>query len=76
MYKRQPFLVGDEAYLPLREVLRALDLALREANGVAVLQPQLATLDMRQGDSRVTLFAHGGAMLHARVVQELSLIHI
>jgi N-acetylmuramoyl-L-alanine amidase len=67
-----PFLVGDEAYLPLREVLRALDLALREANGVAVLQPQLATLDMRQGDSRVTLFAHGGAMLHARVVQESS----
>ncbi len=67
-----PFLVGDEAYLPLREVLRALDLALREANGVAVLQPQLATLDVRQEDSKVTVFAHGGAMLHARVVQESS----
>lgn len=67
-----PFLVGDEAYLPLREVLRALDLALREANGVAVLQPQLATLDVRQEDSKVTVFAHGGATLHARVVQESS----
>jgi N-acetylmuramoyl-L-alanine amidase len=65
-----PFLVGDEAYLPLREVLRALDLALREENGVAVLQPQLATLDVRQEDSRVTLFAHGGATLHARIAQE------
>jgi N-acetylmuramoyl-L-alanine amidase len=65
-----PFLMGDEAYLPLREVLRALDLALREENGVAVLQPQLATLDVRQEDSRVTLFAHGGATLHARIAQE------
>ena len=65
-----PYLVGDEAYLPLREVLRALDLALREDNGVAVLQPQLATLDVRQEASRVTLFAHGGATLHARVAQE------
>lgn len=67
-----PFLVGDEAYLPLREVLRALDLALREENGVAVLQPQLTTLDVRQEDSRMTLFAHGGATLHARVAQESS----
>ncbi|MGA7202588.1 MAG: hypothetical protein WBX26_12220, partial [Candidatus Cybelea sp.] len=65
-----PYLVGDEAYLPLREVLRALDLALRQENGVAVLQPQLATLDVRQEASRVTLFAHGGATLHARVAQE------
>jgi N-acetylmuramoyl-L-alanine amidase len=65
-----PFLVGDEAYLPLREVLRALDLALREENGVAVLQPQLAALDVRQEASRVTLFAHGGATLHARIAQE------
>jgi N-acetylmuramoyl-L-alanine amidase len=67
-----PFLVGDEAYLPLREVLRALDLALREENGVAVLQPQLAALDVRQEDARVTLFAHGGTTLHARVAQESS----
>ncbi len=65
-----PFLVGDEAYLPLREVLRALDLALHEENGVAVLQPQLAALDVRQEASRVTVFAHAGATLHARVVQE------
>jgi N-acetylmuramoyl-L-alanine amidase len=35
-----------------------------------VLQPQLATLDVRQEASRVTLFAHGGATLHARVAQE------
>jgi N-acetylmuramoyl-L-alanine amidase len=65
-----PYLVGDEAYLPLREVLRALDLALHEENGVAVLQPQLAALDVRQEASRVTVFAHGGATLHARIVQE------
>jgi N-acetylmuramoyl-L-alanine amidase len=67
-----PFVVGDEAYLPLREVLRALDLALRDEDGVAVLQPQLTTLDVRQEVSRVTVFAHGGATLHARVAQESS----
>lgn len=67
-----PFLAGDEAYLPLREVLRSLDLALREENGVAVLQPQLAALDVRQDGARAIVFAHGGATLHARIAQESS----
>lgn len=65
-----PFLSGDEAYLPLRELLRSLDLALRQDGGVAILQPQLSSLNLRQVDGRVTLLAHGGAPLHARIAQQ------
>ncbi|HEY2555268.1 MAG TPA: N-acetylmuramoyl-L-alanine amidase [Candidatus Cybelea sp.] len=65
-----PFLVGDEAYLPMRELLRSLDLALRQDGSVAVLQPQLSSLDVRQQGERVTLLAHGGAVMHARIVQQ------
>ncbi|HEY2475005.1 MAG TPA: N-acetylmuramoyl-L-alanine amidase [Candidatus Cybelea sp.] len=65
-----PFLIGDEAYLPLRELLRSLDLALRQDGGAAVLQPQLSSLSLRQVGGRVTLLAHGGAPLHARIVQQ------
>lgn len=67
-----PFLTGDEAYLPLREVLRGLDLALRQQGGIAVLQPQLDALDVRQEGTRATVLLHAGAALHARVVQESS----
>jgi N-acetylmuramoyl-L-alanine amidase len=65
-----PFLVGDEAYLPLREVLRCLDLALRQDGNAEILQPQLSTLDVRQENGRVTLLAHAGVPLHARVVAQ------
>ncbi len=65
-----PFQRGNEAYLPLTEVLRSLDLALRQDGSVAVLQPQLAGLDVRQNGDRVTLFAHAGAPLHPRIVQQ------
>jgi len=65
-----PYVQGDEAYLPLRELLRSLDLALREDGAVAVLQPQLASLDVHQEGVRTTVLAHGGALLHARVVTE------
>jgi N-acetylmuramoyl-L-alanine amidase len=65
-----PFERGDEAYLPLDDVLRSLDLALRRDGPVAILQPQLAALDVRQEGSRTTLLAHGAAPLHPRVVRE------
>ena len=65
-----PFLRGDEPYLPLDDVLRSLDLALRRDGPVAVLQPQLAALDVRQEGNRTTLLAHGAAPLHPRVVRE------
>lgn len=64
-----PYVVSGEAYLPFEDLISALDLALRQDGGVAVLQPQLAALDVRQEGSGVTLFAHGGAPLRARAVQ-------
>jgi N-acetylmuramoyl-L-alanine amidase len=65
-----PFQRGDEAYLPMNEVLHALDLALRQDGAVAVLQPQLASLDVRNEGDRVALLAHGGAPLRPRIVQQ------
>jgi N-acetylmuramoyl-L-alanine amidase len=64
-----PYLQNGEAYLPFEEVLSALDLALRQDGGSTILQPQLAALDVRQEGAGVTLFAHAGAPLRARVVQ-------
>lgn len=65
-----PYERGDEAFLPFNEVLRALDLSLRQDGKAMVLQPQLSTLDVRQDQNGVTLFAHGGAPLHPRVAQQ------
>ncbi|HEX4013901.1 MAG TPA: N-acetylmuramoyl-L-alanine amidase [Candidatus Cybelea sp.] len=65
-----PFVIGDEAYLPMRELLRSLDLALRQDGPVAVLQPQLSSFDLRQQGGRATMLAHAGAVLHARVVAQ------
>lgn len=67
-----PYQRGDEAYLPLTEVLGALDLALRPDGRSEVLQPQLAGLDLRQDGDRVTLLAHAGAPVSARVVRQTS----
>lgn len=65
-----PYTRGNEVYLPFNEVLRGLDLALRDDGAVKVLQPQLASLDVRASRDRVTLLAHGGAPLHPRVVAQ------
>ena len=65
-----PYQRDGEIYLPLTELLRGLDLALRQDGAMAVLQPQLASLDVRTAGSRADLVAHGGAPLHPRVVQQ------
>lgn len=67
-----PYERGDEAYLPLDDVLAALDLALRQDGDLKVLQPQLASLDVRQESDRVIVHAHGGAPIHARVLAQSS----
>jgi N-acetylmuramoyl-L-alanine amidase len=65
-----PYERGNEVYLPLNELLGALGLALRQDGAVKILQPQLAALDVRDDNGRVTLTAHGGAPLHPRIVQQ------
>ncbi len=67
-----PYERNGEVYLPLDEVLRSLDLALRQEGGATILQPQLATLDVRASADRVDVVAHGGAPLRPRVVQSSS----
>jgi N-acetylmuramoyl-L-alanine amidase len=65
-----PYQEGPEVYLPLDEVLRSLDLALRQDGPAAFLQPQLATLDVSTQGGRTTIVAHGGAPLRPRVANE------
>ncbi|MFZ0031487.1 MAG: N-acetylmuramoyl-L-alanine amidase [Candidatus Cybelea sp.] len=65
-----PYERGEEVFLPFNEVLRSLDLALRQDGAAKVLQPQLATLDVRQVNDLVVLNVHGGATLHPRVVRQ------
>jgi N-acetylmuramoyl-L-alanine amidase len=67
-----PYEQSGEVYLPLDELLRTLDLALHQDGSIAVLQPQLSTLDVRAAGDRVTIVAHGGAPLRPRVVQASS----
>jgi len=63
-----PYQQGSEVYLPFDDVLRTLDLALRSDGAGSVLQPQLATLDIRASGDRVSVVAHGGAALHPRIL--------
>jgi N-acetylmuramoyl-L-alanine amidase len=65
-----PFLRGNEAYLPLNEVLGSLDLAMRQDGSVNVIQPQLAAFDVRQAGTSVVLLAHAGAPIRPRVVRQ------
>lgn len=65
-----PYQRGGEVYVPFDDVLRCLDLALRQDGATAVLQPQLASLDVRSAGGRVDLTAHGGAPLRPRVMQQ------
>ncbi|HTX59536.1 MAG TPA: N-acetylmuramoyl-L-alanine amidase [Verrucomicrobiae bacterium] len=65
-----PYLVGDEAYLPLDQLLGALDLAMHRDAAGAFLVPQLTTLDVRSRGTAVTIAAHAGAPLHPRIVAQ------
>lgn len=65
-----PYVRGNEAYLPLDEVLRSLDLALRPDGSSWVLQPQLASLDVRTWGNRADIVARGGVPLRPRLVTD------
>ncbi len=65
-----PYQQGSEVYLPLDEVLRSLDLALRSDGPLSFLQPQLASLDISNQGNTITIVAHGGAPLRPRVVTQ------
>lgn len=66
-----PYVAGNDAYLPLNEVLRSLDLALRRDRSQWVVQPQLASLDVRAWGNRADVVARGGIPLRPRIVQDV-----
>ena len=65
-----PYLVGDEVYLPLDELLHALSYALRSDGSQMVMQPQLSTLDVRAAGGGTTIVARAGAPLRPRLVED------
>ena len=65
-----PYQQGDEIYLPLRELLASLDLAMRRDGMVTVLQPQLDSLDVRTSANRTDVIARAGAPLRPRIIRQ------
>ena len=65
-----PFVQGGEAYLPLNELLRSLDLAVRADGSTWILQPQLASLDVRSWGNRADIVVRAGIPLRPRVVKD------
>ena len=65
-----PYLDGDEVYLPLDELLRALYLAPKRDGAATVLQPQLASIDVRGTGAQATLIARGGSNLQAHLTSD------
>ncbi len=65
-----PFVQGNEVYLPFNELLRSLDVAVRADGSTWILQPQLASLDVRSWGNRADVVVRGGIPLRPRIVQD------
>ncbi len=65
-----PFLRDGEAFVPFGVLMRALDLRPIRDGDLRLLQPQLATLDVRQTDARVEIVAYGAVPLHPHLVRD------
>lgn len=62
-----PFLLNGHPYVPLDELVHALDFAIKADGSQNVLQPQLASLDVQASDAGTKLIAHAGIPLDAHV---------
>ncbi len=65
-----PFMRDGHAYVPFNELLHGLDFAAKTQAGQAVLQPQLAAVDIENTATGTKLVAHAGMPLDARVVSD------
>ncbi|MGH8164514.1 MAG: stalk domain-containing protein, partial [Rhodanobacteraceae bacterium] len=65
-----PFVKNGDAYVPLDELLRALDLAPKRDGGDTILQPQLASIDIQSRGGGTKVVAHAGIPLDAHVVSD------
>jgi N-acetylmuramoyl-L-alanine amidase CwlD len=59
--------LNGHPYVPLDELVHALDFAIKADGSQFVLQPQLASLDVLASDAGTKLVAHAGIPLDARV---------
>lgn len=67
-----PFMLDGHPYVPLDELLHALDFAIKPSGSQLVLQPQLASLDVQAGEGGAKLVAHAGIPIDARITSESS----
>lgn len=65
-----PFLLEGHPYVPLDELIHALDFAIKANGSQPVLQPQLASLDVQTGSNGTRLVAHAGMPIDARITSE------
>ncbi len=62
-----PFLQGQEAFLPLDDLLHSLGLTSRSDGSVNVLQPQLTSVDIKGSGNQAVVVAHAAMPLHPRL---------
>ena len=65
-----PFLLGGHPYVPLDELIHALDFAIKPDGSQLVLQPQLASVDVQNTANGTRLIAHAGMPLDGRITSE------
>jgi N-acetylmuramoyl-L-alanine amidase len=62
-----PFLLDGHAYVPLDELIHALDFAIKPQGSQLILQPQLAAIDVQSGPNGARVVAHAGIPLDGRI---------
>ena len=62
-----PYVQGQEVFLPLDDLLRALGLTARADASGNVLQPQLTSVDVQGSGNQAVVIAHAAIALHPRV---------
>jgi N-acetylmuramoyl-L-alanine amidase len=65
-----PYLVGTEVYLPFDELMRALYLAPKRDGPYTILQPQLASIDVRGSGLQALVVAHAAGGLQPRTIAD------
>jgi N-acetylmuramoyl-L-alanine amidase len=65
-----PFFLDGHPYVPLDELIHALDFAMKPSGSQTILQPQLTSLDLQSDSSGAKLVAHAGMPIDARITSE------
>ena len=65
-----PYLLGGHPYVPLDELVHALDFAIKADGSQLVLQPQLASIDVQSSPSGTRFIAHAGMPIDGRIIAD------